>query len=114
MTTRKPRRALFAELLLTGSPSSIMAHADGTGLSVAFDSVADLYAWLDAAGLNTPGLLTGESTRTDPDDGHTWRTVNAYPTWHGWEIYARARDQVAAAPLDEQMTAALVAVAGVA
>lgn len=109
MSIRKSRRAVMAELLLMANPTSIHAHRDGSGLSVDFDSIAELRSWLDLAGLNSPDLLTREHDRTR--DGRPYRVMCAYPTWHGWDIYATATDYTTAAPLDSTTADQLAALA---
>lgn len=89
MSIRKNRRAVMAELLLLASPTAIRTRGDGISLDVDFDSIAELRSWLHLAGLNSPDLLTGEHKGTD-SDGRPYRALNAYPTWHGWEVYAHA------------------------
>ncbi|MEU1751985.1 hypothetical protein ABZ436_04910 [Micromonospora matsumotoense] len=81
----------MAELILLADPTFIRAHTPGVSLSVTFDSIADLKSWLHLAGLNDPDMLTGEHDGT-ADDGRPYRSMNAYPTWHGWEFYASARE----------------------
>lgn len=112
MSTRKSRRAVLAELLLLADPTSIQTHSDGMSLSINFDSIAELRSWLESAGLNSPDLLTSERTRTD-DDGRPYRSMYAYPTWYGWEIYAHAREYTTGPDLDpttvEQLAALAVA-----
>ena len=98
MTDRKPRRAVFAELLLLADPIEIHQRGDGVSLSIRFATVADLRDWLIAADLNSPDLLAGE--HTGEADGRPYRSMNAYPTWHGWEIYANAIEFTAASDLD--------------
>ncbi|MBO4207944.1 hypothetical protein [Micromonospora echinofusca] len=98
----------MAELLLLANPNMIRTHGDGMSLSVDFDSIADLRSWLRLAGLDSPDLLTGERNGTT-DDGRPYRRMNAYPTWHGWEIYASAKDYTDASPLDPTTTDRLTA-----
>ncbi|WP_344170941.1 hypothetical protein [Pilimelia columellifera] len=81
----------MAELLLLANPSAVYVHTPGVSLSVTFDSIGELKSWLDLAGLNDPEMLTGEHDGTT-DDGRAYRSMNAYPTWHGWEFYANATD----------------------
>ncbi|MEV7229690.1 hypothetical protein AB0M79_22085 [Polymorphospora sp. NPDC051019] len=111
MTERKSRRAVFAELLLLANPTSMRVFSDGKHLSIDFDSIADLKSWLFLAGLNSDDLLSGEHSHTD-DDGRPYRRMNAYPTWHGWEIYASARDYTDPGPLGTDTVDKLAAVAG--
>ena len=89
MSIRKNRRAVMAELLLLADPTAIRVRPDGESLSVDFDSIAALQSWLHLAGFNHPDLLTGKYENTD-DDGRAYRAMNAYPTWHGWKVYASA------------------------
>lgn len=89
MSTRKNRRTVMAELLLLADPTDIRTRLDGVSLSVSFDRIAELRSWLHLAGLNHPNLLTGHSDGTD-DDGRAYRSMTAYPTWHGWKVYAHA------------------------
>ena len=110
MTARKSRRAVYAELLLLANPTDIHLHRDKRTLSVDFDSIAELRSWLRLAGLNSPDLLIGENDGTT-DDGRPYRSMTAYPTWYGWEIFARARDCADAMPLDAQTAERLAAVA---
>lgn len=91
MSDRKSRRAVMAELLLLASPTTIRVHTPDVSLSVAFDSIAELKSWLHLAGLNDPDMLTGEHEGTT-NDGRPYRSMNAYPTWRGWEFYASARE----------------------
>jgi hypothetical protein len=113
MTTRISRRAAFAALLLTTNPIELSELRSHAALSVTFDSITELRAWLAREGLDTPDLLTGENTNT-ASDGRPYRSLHAYPTWHGWEIYADARDHLDAPPLDEQTTATLTDLANLA
>lgn len=111
MSIRKNRRAVMAELLLLANPAGIHAREDGVSLSVDFDTIAELRSWLDVSGLNTPDLLTGEREGTYRD-GRPYRAMNAYPTWHGWEIYANATETAnTAPPLDPQTADQLAALA---
>lgn len=89
MSIRKNRRAVMAELLLLADPTAVRVRLDGESLAVDFDSIAELQSWLHLAGLNAPGLLTGKYEDTD-DDGRAFRSMHAYPTWHGWKVYAGA------------------------
>ncbi len=89
VSIRKNRRAVMAELLLLADPTAIRVRQDGESLAVDFDSIAELHSWLHLAGLNSPNLLIGDHEGTD-DDGRPYRNMNAYPTWHGWKIYANA------------------------
>ncbi|WBB82323.1 hypothetical protein O7606_07910 [Micromonospora sp. WMMD882] len=102
----------MAELLLLANPAGIRASTSDA-LSVDFDSIAELRGWLRLAGLDTANLLTGERDSTDTE-GRPYRSAYAYPVWHGWKIYAYARDYTdTAAPLDpattDQLTALVVA-----
>ncbi|WP_433307821.1 hypothetical protein ACQP2F_41005 [Actinoplanes sp. CA-030573] len=81
----------MAELLLLADPTSMWVRPDGESMAIDFDSIAALQSWLHLAGLNNPDLLTGEHHGTD-DDGRAYRSMAAYPTWHGWEIFAHARE----------------------
>lgn len=111
LTTRKTRRAVMAELLLLASPATIRVHTPDVSLSVTFDSIAELESWLHLAGLNDPDMLTGEHEGTT-DDGRAYRSMNAYPTWHGWEFYARATDYTdTPTPLDPATADKLAALA---
>ncbi len=110
MTDRKSHRAVMAELLLLAAPTGIRVHSDGSSMAITFGSVTELRAWLDAAGLNAPNLLISERERVN-NDGRPVRSLNAYPTWHGWEIYADATDYLDATPLDTATADALAAVA---
>lgn len=111
MSIRKNRRAVMAELLLMANPARIDAHEDKVSLAVNFDTIAELRSWLDASGLNTPDLLIGEREGTFRD-GRPYRAMNAYPTWHGWEIYASATETTdPAPPLDPQTADQLTALA---
>ncbi|WFE27808.1 hypothetical protein O7623_00920 [Solwaraspora sp. WMMD791] len=108
--TRIPRRAVMAALLLTGAPNTIRDLGDGK-LSVDFDTIADLRAWLTAAGLDTPGQpIEHQGTLTD---GRPYRSLAAWPTWHGWKISAHAMEHPTTTPLDTDTTTALTALAGV-
>lgn len=110
MSARKSRRAVLAELVLLADPAGFHAHSDGTALSIEFDTIAELQAWLAAAGLESPDLLTG--VREGVDDGRPYRSMHAYPNWHGWEIYASAVETgAAAAPLDPEVADRLAAAA---
>lgn len=110
MTDRKNYRAVMAELLLLAAPTAIHVHSDHRGMAITFATVAELRAWLDAAGLNAPDLLTAERERTD-HEGRPVRSMNAYPTWHGWEIYANAVEPVDMPPLDQATVTALTGLA---
>ncbi|TCB89280.1 hypothetical protein E0H26_28115 [Micromonospora zingiberis] len=81
----------MAELLLLADPKHFQTNTDGVSLAFDFDSIADLRSWLHLAGLTDPDMLTAERTGTT-DDGRPYRTMYAYPTWHGWEIYAYAKE----------------------
>ncbi|MBO4159301.1 hypothetical protein [Micromonospora antibiotica] len=101
----------MAELILLADPTFIRVHTPGVSLSVTFDSIADLKSWLHLAGLNDPDMLTGEHDGT-ADDGRPYRSMNAYPTWHGWEFYASAREYTdTAGPLDPSTADRLAALA---
>ena len=39
---------------------------------------------------NVPDTLVGTERAYTDNDGRPRRHLNAYPTWHGWEIYAHA------------------------
>lgn len=111
MTARKNRRAVLAELLLLADPSDIRTRGDGVSIAIKFDRVAELKSWLEQTGLNDPDLLTGEHDGTT-DDGRPYRSMNAYPTWHGWKIYAGATEYTdAPAPLDPSTADQLAALA---
>ncbi|SCL15158.1 hypothetical protein [Micromonospora inyonensis] len=110
MTDRKSYRAVMAELLLLAAPTAIRVHSDGSSMAFTFATVAELRAWLDAAGLNTPDLLVAERERTD-HEGRSVRSMNAYPTWHGWEIYADAVEPVDLPPMDQATVTALTGLA---
>jgi hypothetical protein len=111
--TRISRRAAFAALLLTTNPIELSQFGDRPALSITFDSITELRAWLTREGLDTPDLLTGEHTNTT-QDGRSYRSLHAYPTWRGWEIYADARDYLDAPALDEQTTTGLADLAALA
>jgi hypothetical protein len=101
----------MAELLLMANPAGVRASEDEGSLSIDFDTIAELRSWLDASGLNAPDLLTGEREGTLPD-GRPYRAMNAYPTWHGWEIFANAVEMTEpATPLDPQTADQLTALA---
>nr|MDT0661929.1 hypothetical protein [Micromonospora sp. DSM 115978] len=109
MSDRMSRRAVMAALLLLASPERLQDHGDGSAkLSVTFDSIAELRAWLDDADLNTPDLLIVDRTLTD-DNGRSYRSATAFPTWHGWEIFAYAREDIDPSPLDESTRDGLTA-----
>ncbi|SCL39222.1 hypothetical protein GA0074692_5285 [Micromonospora pallida] len=110
MTARRSHRAVMAELLLLAAPTGIRVHGDHASMAITFATVAELRTWLDAAGLNAPDLLTAERERTD-SEGRPVRSMYAYPTWHGWEIYADATEAVDVSPLDASTVAALTDVA---
>ncbi|WP_433394439.1 hypothetical protein [Micromonospora sp. KLBMP9576] len=80
----------MAELLLLANPTAVRARGDGISLDVDFDSIAELRSWLHLAGLNSPDLLVSPERESTNADGRPYRALNAYPTWHGWEIYAHA------------------------
>lgn len=113
MTDRKTRRAVMAELLLLANPSTIRVHTPDVSLSVTFDSIAELQSWLHLAGLHDPDMLTGEHEGTT-DDGRPYRSMNAYPTWHGWEFYAHAADYTDTTPQLDPATADRLAALAVA
>ncbi|MDG4768518.1 hypothetical protein O7632_31150 [Solwaraspora sp. WMMD406] len=100
----------MAALLLTGEPNTIRDRGDGK-LSVEFDSIADLRAWLTAAGLDTPDQLIGHEHVGTLTSGRPYRSLSAYPTWHGWEIYAHATEHTQPTALDTDTTDALTALA---
>ncbi|MDG4790004.1 hypothetical protein O7626_29470 [Micromonospora sp. WMMD1102] len=100
MTKRKSRRTVYAALLLLASPTEMRQRGDGISLAFEFDSIAEMRSWLDAAGLNTPDTLTGEHSGTTVT-GRSYRELTAYPTWHGWKIYATATEYTDPSPLDE-------------
>ncbi|MDM4720133.1 hypothetical protein QTQ03_26570 [Micromonospora sp. WMMA1363] len=100
----------MAELILLANPTGIAVHSDGTSLTVDFDSIADLTSWLHLAGLTDPDLLTAEHEGTS-SDGRPYRSQVAYPTWHGWEFYAHAREYTDTAPLDPATADRLTALA---
>jgi hypothetical protein len=108
MSVRKNRRAVFAELLLMADPAEIRARSDGKSLAIDFDSAAELRSWLHLTGLNSADLLTGDHDGTT-DDGRRYRLVTAYPTWHGWKIYASATEFTDAAPVLDPQTAGKLA-----
>ena len=111
MSVRKNRRAVMAELLLLADPTAVRVFREGTALSIDFDSIAALKSWLHLAGLNDPDLLTGEHDGTDAE-GRACRSMSAYPTWHGWEVYATAIEPAdTAPPLDAQTVDQLAALA---
>ena len=97
----------MAELLLTSAPNTIRDMGDGK-LSIDFDTIAEVRAWLTAVGLDSPDLLTGEHDGT-ATDGRPYRSFNAYPTWHGWSIYATATEYPTLLPLDADTTGRLTA-----
>jgi len=108
---RKNRRAVMAELLLLANPTSISVRPDGVSMAIDFDSIAELRSWLRLAGLNAPTLLTGEHEGT-LGDGRPYRSMDAYPTWHGWEIFAHATESPdAGGPLDASTADQLAALA---
>ena len=110
-TPRKSRRAVMAELLLLADPTAIRVRGDGISLDVDFDTIAALRSWLHLAGLNGPGLLGGKERQGINSDGRPYRTVNAYPTWHGWEIYAHATEYTTGPDLDPSTVEQLAALA---
>jgi hypothetical protein len=88
MTDRKPRRAVFAELLLLADPTAIRERTDET-IDVEFASGAELHAWLVAAGLDGPDshhVYVGEH------NGRPYCSTIAHKTWRGREIYASAHE----------------------
>ncbi|MFB9851060.1 hypothetical protein ACFFMR_11775 [Micromonospora andamanensis] len=89
----------MAELLLLADPKHIHTHGDGVSLAFDFDRIAELRSWLHLAGLNDPDMLTAERTGTT-DDGRPYESMHAYPTWHGWEIYAYAKEYTTGPDLD--------------
>ena len=110
MSIRKNRRALMAELLLLADPADIRSREDGVSLSINFDSIAELRSWLHLAGLDGPDLVSFENAGVDAD-GRSHRIMNAFPTWHGWEIFAYATEYTAGTPLDPDTVEQLSAVA---
>ncbi|MEV4119471.1 hypothetical protein [Micromonospora sp. NPDC049645] len=82
----------MAELLLLANPTAITVRGDGTSLHIDFDSIAELRSWLHLAGLSSTDLLTTPEREYTDSDGRPYRTVSAYPTWHGWEIFAFVRE----------------------
>ncbi|MDM4721357.1 hypothetical protein QTQ03_17755 [Micromonospora sp. WMMA1363] len=100
----------MAELILLANPTGIAVHTPNVSLSVKFDSIAELKSWLHLAGLNDPDMLIGEHQGT-ADDGRSYRSMNAYPTWHGWEFYATATEYPDAEPLDTDTADRLTALA---
>ncbi len=104
----KSRRAVMAELLLLADPAYVSVHPAGFALSVTFDSIADLKSWLERAGLADSELLV--SDHRSVRDGRACRTMGAYPTWHGWEFYASATDDLDGG-LDAETVDGLTAVA---
>ena len=111
MSIRKNRRAVVAELLLIADPANIRSRTDGESLSIDFDTIAELRSWLHLAGLDAPDLLGSEYEDTD-DDGRPVRSMNAFPMWHGWKIYAHATETTdTAPPLDPKTADQLAALA---
>ncbi|MFY1588413.1 hypothetical protein ACN267_28410 [Micromonospora sp. WMMD734] len=101
----------MAELILLADPTEIRIRSDGRSLTVDFDSVAELKSWLHLAGLNSPDLLSREYQGTDKD-GRPYRAMSAYPTWHGWEFFAYAREFTdTTGPLDPSTADRLAALA---
>ncbi|WP_091080534.1 hypothetical protein [Micromonospora nigra] len=101
----------MAELLLLANPTAITVHSDGTSMAVDFDSIAELRSWLHLAGLDSPDLLTSPERQSTNADGRPFRAVSAYPTWHGWEIFAHAREYTDGDTLDPSTTDQLTALA---
>ncbi|MEV2241738.1 hypothetical protein [Micromonospora sp. NPDC049891] len=100
----------MAEILLLADPTEIRTHTDGASLAVSFDRIAELRSWLHLAGLNSPDLLSSEHTDTD-DDGRPWQVMTAYPTLHGWKIYAHAKEYTTGPDLDPTTVDRLAALA---
>ncbi|MEV6800163.1 hypothetical protein AB0M91_17705 [Micromonospora rifamycinica] len=101
----------MAELVLLADPTEIRFLSDGTSLAVEFASIADLKSWLRLAGLNDPDMLTAEYDNTTTD-GRAYRQMNAYPTWHGWKVYAYATEYTdTTGPLDSSTADRLAALA---
>ena len=113
MSRRKSRRAVFAALLLAGSPTWMSVRSDGVSLHIEFATIAELRAWLASEGLDTPQVLAGEHDGTF-EDGRRYRCMNAYPTWHGWKIYASATEHIDTTPLNKATRDGLTALAEVA
>lgn len=93
MSERVSRRQIMAAILLTGDP---VALRQGSGdyaekLYIEFDSIGDLRAWLAAAGLDGPNLLSDEWVADTTGE----LRACAWPTWHGWPITASATDPAA-------------------
>ncbi|MFG1844079.1 hypothetical protein [Micromonospora carbonacea] len=103
----------MAELILLAEPTEIRFRSDGVSLAVEFDSIAGLKSWLHLAGLNDPDMLTGEHDATTAD-GRPYRQMNAYPTWHGWKVYAHATDYTDTTPQLDPSTADRLAALAVA
>ncbi|MEV7624252.1 hypothetical protein [Actinoplanes sp. NPDC089786] len=80
----------MAELILLADPTAFRVFREDA-LSIDFDRVAELKSWLHLAGLNDPDMLTGGHDGVS-DDGRPYRSMSAYPKWHGWEIYANATE----------------------
>ncbi|MEV6693191.1 hypothetical protein AB0M35_17140 [Micromonospora sp. NPDC051196] len=80
----------MAELILLANPTGIRVRGDGTSLDIDFDSIAELRAWLHLAGLDIPDVLISKEYEGTNAEGRPYRSLNAYPTWHGWEIFAHA------------------------
>jgi hypothetical protein len=111
VSVRKNRRAVLAELLLLADPIEFRVRSDGESVAIDFDRVAELKSWLHLAGLNAADVLIGEHEGTD-DDGRPYRSMNAYPTWHGWKIYAHAIEHIdTGMPLDAHTAEQLAALA---
>jgi len=100
MTTRIPRRAVMAALLLTGSPRAIQllgAESDAF-IDVEFDSAGDLLGWLAATGQDQTEVATSDHTTPS----RRYRRSYVVTTWHGWRICAAARDDIVdPPPLDD-------------
>jgi hypothetical protein len=110
VSVHKNRRAVMAELLLLADPNSVSFRSDGVSMHIDFDTIADLRAWLHLAGLNSPDLLAAEREGT-ANGGQLRRSMHAYPTWHGWEVYAAAVEYPDPPPLDSQTADDLAALA---
>ncbi|GAA0904085.1 hypothetical protein [Virgisporangium aurantiacum] len=107
MTDRKPRRAVFADVLLICDPIGIRERDDGT-IDLDFASGAALQAWLVAAGLDGPDshhVYTGEH------NGRPYRSTIAHNTWRGREIYATAHEHPTVPDLTPDVCARLTTLA---